>query len=385
MSKNPGALCCIADVNQALLNRVFYSRRVDPMLTYVIVFNLAVFTAQIPQSAPALDITIKKDTATSQPMTEMSLEQARTNIQSSENQTILLNSLVRVAESKNCEDITLLIKYLKDPDNLLKIDNKSNWSYYSAPKNFLNIIRILASRPDGLGESALLELYHCDTLKKIGSRYERARKEAIINSFKYLNNPSDEVIAVLEQSTDPKNVIGGVNFAVIVAAYNGSKKTADFLERILLSDKYSKGNKIEWLKKCIIMYRNHLEKVRLCQRLIANPNISKELKDWIVYGLFESDPEKIFGDSSEIERVLPSRQDASDEVLRELLIIADAAMKMDISQLHKDTIRDAQVDIKNIMAIRSGSQPVMKLPPIPTETPVKGNATSMPSNPFKGI
>jgi hypothetical protein len=87
-------------------------------------------------------------------------------------------------------------------------------------------------------------------------------------------------------------------------------------------------------------------------RLLRADVPDRELRNILVQTLFDFRPNEWYGPNS-LYVPPPQRNEASSEVRREVLALADVALKLDVSDDTKEGVRKARKEIEAILAERT--------------------------------
>ncbi len=112
------------------------------------------------------------------------------------------------------------------------------------------------------------------------------------------------------------------------------------IEKHLLSKDAEMSDKIGWLRKHLLVVRDHPAVIALYKRLLGSDRVEKDLREALVQTLFDYRPKEW----SIYDAPPPRWKDCSTPVLEELLVVADAADKLDVSETAKASVARSRPD-----------------------------------------
>jgi len=167
----------------------------------------------------------------------------------------------------------------------------------------------------------------------------------LIRACGWLRNPSPKMLAFLDSR--------GETVVAEALARIGTAESCALLEKRIVSadgvvsDESSWG----WFTEFIVPVRNKPSVAALYERVLSAKIPNARCRNGIVQSLFDYRPYEWYTPDGGPKP--PLRQDASSEVLKQLLEIADMALKLDISPETREGVLKAQKEIQDILQKRA--------------------------------
>jgi len=292
----------------------------------------------------------------------MELDEALSVLQQSQDPEQLAKAAVSLCRIGTPTALDSLATALRDPVLLARLDTEMSFHMSTEGLRVYWITEEIGKLSTPQAQDVLLKLARDKTFTD-----EFSRINCLIDACRWIQNPSPELLAFLDSMAAPKNgLTGGV---VTALARIGSPEALALIEKRVLSADYQTGTKAGWFTHYLITVRNNANVVSFYRQLLSMKNqdvlsltaldkriMSKEIKfslrDIIIQSLFDYRGREWYKPSAYYPRP-PKREDASSEVLRELLEIADMALKLDITPETREGVLKAQQEIQEILQKRS--------------------------------
>ena len=253
------------------------------------------------------------------------------------------NALCRSAQQEHRK---LLVKFLCDPGFLVRLDSSDD---YKLRPDFLRIRDVLRAVGKVGGENASEVL--AEVAKDGAFLAHPARVSALVSASACIAKPTEALLKVLDSIAASKSA--PIEAVLRSLARMGTVESCALFEKWALrtGDVYDRGR---WFLKCLVSWRHNPAIVALYKRVL---NSEKEhwTLEFIVLSLFDYRPEMYEPDGG--IPVPPPWREASDEILREILAIAGSALRLDVSEEAKSSVRKTRDEIEGILRERKGTSP----------------------------
>lgn len=247
--------------------------------------------------------------------------------------------------------LQLLTTLLLDPAFLRRIDNDNEYQnyleYHSSPLRVNRLIVAIGKvgTPEAL--KCLLRLVE----DKVFTSHE-ARLDALIEASGFLRQSSTRMLAFLASDVVWKS---DSYLAVRALARLGTPQALAVIEKRFFAARHSNYDRMGWFAAVLVHFRNEREVVALYKRILTRGVSDLALRNAIVQSLFEYRikvweyaPERYYGELWGH----PRPRDASSEVLRELLTIADVVVKQPLAEDTQRGVPAARAEIAKILQRR---------------------------------
>lgn len=281
---------------------------------------------------------------------DMTLEQAVGILEQSEDEAELESAALFLVQSKDDEALKALVRFLKDEAFLDRLDrSEAHRGHY----RFLRIFRVL----DAIGalstekaQASLLELARHELYQWRGGRPHRHRYASLIIAFGHINEPSDALLDYLEEQL--ASPILTIHAIISLGQMQSDRARRMIVDRLLAGE-----GKLGWFITYLRM-RNNPNVVALYRRIIESDLqkvTNEQLRNFIIQTIFR--PNMEWGAPPVISSA-PPREEASTEVLRELLKMADIVLTQEglYEQKTLDDVRKGREEIEDILATREAEQ-----------------------------
>jgi hypothetical protein len=268
----------------------------------------------------------------------------------SKDQDRLLEAALAVCRSSEPKALEILLGFLQDPSFWLRLDSERDNANASAPY-LAAVVQAIGQLGTARAEEALLQLGKDKMFLQ-----SRGRLLAAVDAAQWINKPSAKLIAFVESSAALEQ--GSSNGAVYVLSKLKTPEACSalvrLLEKPLLAATTGNGNRIWSLVHELFPIRNDPAVVAFYGKLFRFQGMLKDerVRNIMVQTLFDYRPMEWSSFDPNFDLEPPSRQDASTEVLKELLKLADVAGRMDLSNQTKQGVEEAKKEIAAIWVKR---------------------------------
>ncbi len=271
----------------------------------------------------------------------------RAILQSSSDREELMKTALALCQSGDPKDLQTVLGFLKDPAFLNRLDSRDDYSYALAHLRVRKILDAIGKLPGDKAEAALLEV---GASKAFMDHHWRV--EFLVVATGHIRNPSPKLLDFLDDQVKSTRVQAFTLVSVLAAMR--SPAACQRIERGLSTPGKPLDGSVFNME--VIKYRNDPAIVSMYNRLLAKKIEDARLRDAIVQSLFDFRPTDWFPPAVRPPK-LHSRREASTEVLRELLVVADQSLHLDIPENTKGGVRKARAEIEAILKFRQEGGP----------------------------
>ncbi len=242
--------------------------------------------------------------------------------------------------------VARVARLLTDPDFLTRLDADRSYKWATHTLRMRRVVGAVGERGDAEAEQALVMLAYDKEFTA-----HPVRRKALIEAAGNVRAPSDKLLAWLDTSPVP-GTDGGVPAAL---ARMRSPKACAVLEKWI---RVPGNNKIGWFISGILPVRDDPAILGLYRRVLTKGVRDSRLRKYVVLSLFHYDREWYGGPALTYDRPQPPSWKRSPSAsLREVLSLADLALKLDLDEPTKAKVRATKAEIGAILARRARATP----------------------------
>jgi len=225
---------------------------------------------------------------------------------------------VDLAKSNSESDLETLGRRLDDDALLEQLDNPND--YVALEAESLQVYFVLAALAANPHPSARKVVGELAASPRYG--YPGALQAALLEASVAAADPAPGLVELWrrELAPDASELMRTVD--VLVA--NGSAEALTLLEQALIANEYREDYVAAWFRDPVLRHRQDPHLLQMCQRLIANPDWPRRLKQHLVAALFDYLPDAWY--QIDVPPPTPPQRDAmTDEARATLQAIAGMA------------------------------------------------------------
>lgn len=274
----------------------------------------------------------------------LELKEAVAIMEKSKDQDQLLKAALALAQSKDPKALDSLVEFLKQPAFLLRLDSKDDYDFRYSKLRIEKVLAAIAKIGTQKAEEALIVLGKDQGFFK-GPGWDK-RMRLLVNSTSEIRNPSEKLLDFLDSLDKFDDSLW--NSIVKALARMRSSEASKRVVKRFSSREFDVGDKLGF---CLVMLtlRDDPTILPVFRKLLSSEIKEEELRERIVLTLFDYRPRDWFSPSSVNPPKPPPREQASAEVLKELLELAELALKFGVSDDAKQSVQKAQKEIKEIL------------------------------------
>ena len=258
----------------------------------------------------------------------------------------LETALLTLAESREAYAVSLLERFLEEAEFLERLDSKDSYLY--KPQD-LRIKRVLLAVAKNRGQEAEELFLKLSRNKQFVAEPERL--DGLVDNCAWLEDPSDRIFKFLDSHSSPTS--GTATLVMRSLARIGSVEACRLLLKYVQSPEYQEPIKIEWFTTYVLTVRNNPNVVGLYEKVVALRVKSPEFNNTIVQTLYDYRPQKWYPPVRRGYPTPPPREEASTEVLHQLLDLAEKALSLPVSEDTRQSVRAAVAEIRGILERRN--------------------------------
>lgn len=262
-------------------------------------------------------------------------------LRSSKNPLELKNVAIWLCQSNAPGALDQIAALLLDPDFLKRLDSEFNYGRLRSNMVLEAIGKVSTTK----AEEVLLNL----TQDKIFIE-ESKRVDGLIDACGWLRSPSPKVFAFLDSSLGSQSPV----LVVRALARISSPESCALLEKRIVSVEGTVSDESSWgwFTHFLVPVRNKPAVVDLYKRVLSAKIQDAMCRNRIVQSLFDYRPDDWYSEEEVFPKPHP-REEASPEVLKQLLESAGLALKLDISKETREGVLKAQKEIQEILQKRA--------------------------------
>ncbi len=268
-------------------------------------------------------------------------------LRTSKDRPYLEKTALFLVNSKDPGALDKLTAILRDPKFLARLDSEEDYDSSSlhGPR-IPGIVYAIGKLDTPKAQEILLQLIADKEFMAKGKRFR-----AVIIACGSIRKPSSKLLAFLDAKagdTESDYYFRAVASLITTRSSEASK----LVEKRFLSPDYSASAKIVWLSHVMLFVRDDPAILSLYERLLRADIKDDDVRQMLVWTLFDFQPYKWIGGHHPKDMVPPPRQDAPTEVLQKLRELADVSLKLDIPAETKAIVEKSRKEIDDILAKR---------------------------------
>ena len=244
-------------------------------------------------------------------------------------------------ENDSRQALETLLELLEDPAFWRKLDVHEAYKLRDSDLRMRPVLIAMGRIGTPEAEAALFKL--ADNKKFMA---EAGREDILIEALGWIREPSLRLLMYLEAQAQPGDH-RRPKLAVSGLVRIASPETCAIVEKCIRSPNFETPDKLDWLTTNLLLGRNNPNVVNLYKRLITSDVKDAKLRNMIVQTLFDFRPDEWY--LSARRPFAPARAQASLAVLKELLLSADLALKLDISNETREGVLKAKKEIQRLL------------------------------------
>ncbi len=282
------------------------------------------------------------------------LLQAISVFERSRDRNLLESTALDLCASKDPKALEVLTKWLLDPVFVARMDNEEEYKYYRHRLRIKRVLLAIGKKGTAEAESALLRLGEDREFTR-----HVARMDGLIVACGWIKKPSAKLLEFLDSRITKQGTYTSI--VIDALAQMHTPESCALLEKWFHSADYVGPSRPGWFTETILEYRNDPNIVAFYRRLLSVEIRDERLRNRMIQSLYDYRPLDWYGRvgySHMLRRGStapkpPPRKDASTEVLRELLEIAELTKKLDLSPETREGVQKAVKEINEILAERA--------------------------------
>jgi hypothetical protein len=262
---------------------------------------------------------------------------------------------IAVCQAGNDDQIAVLMAILSEPGLVAKLDVVDEDSKLPGGGRLADgvrlqrILRTLAREHPKKAEAAFLKLAET---KSFMSDHDRV--DVLMFACGEFRRPSQRILDFLEAQVATGS--WRANFITRILAEIGSDESLKVIEnRFFASDG---GRDSGWFRTDLIAIRDRIETVHLYGRILKTGVTDARLRNIIVQTLFDFQPAKWYLIDQHVPKI-PNRREAKDEVLDELLAVANLTQKLELTDETRQSVAKGRKEIEEIIAFRKTGKEIV--------------------------